>query len=85
MSDGRRPQHFARHLDMALLLVRLGASTILRDDAGLITIQTAAGGSASAQAALRQASISGRRCAGCGAGGERLKRCMSCRTVSYCN
>ena len=83
-SDGRRPLHFARHLDTALLLVRLGASLILRDNAGRTALETAAGGSPAAHAALRQASISERRCAGCGAGGERLKRCIRCRAVSYC-
>ena len=84
MSDGRRPLHEARHMDTALLLVRLGASLSLRDNLGRTALEAAAGGSASAQAALRQASISERRCAGCGAGGERLKRCIRCRAVSYC-
>ena len=82
--DGSRPLHVAHHLDTALLLVRLGASLSLRDNAGRTTLEAAAGGSSSDMAALRQASISGRRCAGCGAGGERLKRCIRCRTVSYC-
>ena len=83
-SDGSRPLHHASHLDTALLLVRLGASLSLRDNAGRTTLEAAAGGNTAAQAALRQASISERRCAGCGAGGERLKRCIRCRAVSYC-
>ena len=83
-SCGNRPLHFARHLDTALLLVRLGASLSQRNNAGRTTLEVAAGGSAEAHAALRQASISERRCAGCGAGGERLKRCIRCRAVSYC-
>ena len=82
--DGRRPLHLARHLDTALLLVRLGASLSMRDNNGGTALEAAAGGSAAAGAALRQASISERHCAGCGAGGERLKRCIRCRTVSYC-
>ena len=83
-SDGNRPLHLARHLDTALLLVRLGASLSMRDNNGGTALEAAAGGSAAAGAALRQASISERHCAGCGAGGERLKRCIRCRTVSYC-
>ena len=84
-ANGRRPLHFtAGHLPTALLLVRLGASLSLRDDAGRTTLEAASGGRAAAEAALRQASISERRCAGCGAGGERLKRCIRCRSVSYC-
>ena len=84
-AGGSRPLHFAAsRLVPALLLVRLGASLSLRDNAGQTAIEAAAGGSATAQAALRQASISERRCAGCGAGGERLKRCIRCRAVSYC-
>ena len=83
--NGRRPLHFADvHLDTALLLVRLGASLMLRDHEGRTTLDVAANGDAAARAALRQASASERRCAGCGAGGERLKRCIRCRAVSYC-
>ena len=83
-SDGRRPLHHAAQLDTALLLVRLGASLSLRDNTGQAAIEAAAGGSTVALTALRQASISERRCASCGAGGERLKRCIRCRAVSYC-
>ena len=82
--DGRCPLHIVCHLDTALLLVRLGASLSLRDNNGRTALESAAGGSAAAEAALRQASISDRCCAGCGTGGERLKRCMRCRAVSYC-
>ena len=84
LSDGRRPLHVARHLDTALLLVRLGASLSLRDNAGRTALETAARGCAETEAALRQASASERHCAGCGAGGERLKRCPRCRAASYC-
>ena len=84
MPDGRRPLHLAHRQGTALLLVRLGASLSLRDDAGRTALEVAAGGSAARHAALRQASISERRCAGCGAGGERLKRCIRCRAFSYC-
>ena len=70
-ADGRRPLHLtARRLPTALLLVRLGASLSLRDAAGWTTLVVAADGNAAAEAALRQASISDRRCAGCGAGGS---------------
>ena len=53
-------------------------------DRGKTTLNVAAGGSAAAEAALRKASISERRRAGCGAGGERLKRSTRCLAASYC-
>ena len=84
-ADGSRPLHYAAgHLPTALLLVRFGASLSLRDKAGRTALEAASGGIAATEAALRQGSISERRCAGCGAGGERLKRYIRCRSVSYC-
>ena len=84
-ADGPRPLHCtAGRLPTALLLVRLGTSLSLRDNVGRTTLEVASGGNAAAEAALHQASISERRCACCGAGGERLKRCIRCRAVSYC-
>ena len=84
-ANGCRPLHLtAGNLQTALLLVRLGASLALRSNAEKTTLEAAAGGSTTAEAALRQASVSERLCAGCGAGGEHLKRCVRCRAVSYC-
>ena len=84
-ADGSRPLHLAAgSLVPALLLVRLGASLSLRDNAGRTALEVVAGGNAAFEAALRQAAGNERHCAGCGAGGERLKRCMRCRAASYC-
>ena len=84
-ADGSRPLHLAAgRLAPALLLVRLGASLSLRDNAGWTALEVAAGGNAAFEAALRRAAERERQCAGCGAGGERLKRCMRCRAASYC-
>ena len=84
-AEGRRPLHFAAgRLVPALLLVRLGASLSLRDNTGRTALEAAAGGSAAAKAALRRAAASERLCTGCGAGGERLKRCQRCHAASYC-
>ena len=81
VADGSRPLHrTAGCLVPALLLVRLGASLWQRDIAGRTALE-AAGGSMIAEAALRRAAASERLCTGCGAGGERLKRCHA---ASYC-
>ena len=78
-ADGRRPLHLTNgNLQTALLLVRLGASLMLRNNSRKTAFQTAAAGSAAAEAALRQACSRERHCAGCGAGGEHLKRCSLC-------
>ena len=54
-ADGRRPLHCtAGRLPTALLLVRLGASLSLRDNAGRTTMEAAADGNAAAEAALSQ-------------------------------
>ena len=84
-ADGSRPLHSAAgRLVPALLLVRLGASLSLRDNAGRTALEAASGGNAAFEATLRWAAGNERHCAGCSAGGERLKRCMRCRAVSYC-
>ena len=83
--DGRRPLHLvAGRLVPALVLVRLGASLSLRDNAGRTALEAASGGNAAFEAALRRAAKKERHCTGCGAGGERLKRCTRCRAASYC-
>ena len=82
--EGRRPLHCAAgHPDVARLLVRLGASTLLEDGRGRTALEAAAGGDAELERALL-AEASKRRCAGCGKQEPRLQRCSRCRAVQYC-
>ena len=82
--EGRRPLHCAAgHPDVARLLVRSGASTILKDGRGRTALEAAAGGDAELERALL-AEASKRHCAGCGKQEPRLQRCSRCRSVQYC-
>ena len=82
--EGRRPLHSAAgHPDVARLLVRLGASTMLKDGRGRTALEAAAGGDAELERALL-AEASERRCAGCGKQEPRLQRCSKCRAAQYC-
>ena len=82
--EGRRPLHCAAgHPAVARLLVRLGASTTLKDGRGRTALEAAAGGDAELERALL-AEASQRRCAGCGKQEPRLRRCGKCRAAQYC-
>jgi ankyrin repeat protein len=87
-TDGSRPLHLAAGpecLEAARLLVRLGASTRLKNEAGVSALEAAAAGSRSAQSALRAEAAAQRRCAACGSEEGRLKRCARCQAAVYCS
>ena len=73
----------AGHPDVARLLVRLGASTLLEDGRHRTALAAAAGCNAELERALL-AEASERRCAGCGKQEPRLQRCSRCRAAQYC-
>ena len=83
-AGGSRPLHLSVYGDLwtALLLVRLGASTILCNNAGVPAVKAAAGGCSTVEEFLRWTATSERRCVFCGAGGRYLHRCSRCRGSS---
>ena len=87
-SDGSRPQHLAAGpecLEAARLLIRLGASPSLKNQAGVSAIKSAAAGDASALCLLRAEAAAQRRCAACGGAEGRLLRCARCQAIVYCS
>ena len=80
-ADGNRLLHLAagpKRLEAARLLIRLGASPSLRNQAGVSAIKSAAAGDASALCLLRAEAAAQRRCAACGGTEGRLHRCARC-------
>jgi ankyrin repeat protein len=87
-SNGRCPLHLAAGpecLDAARLLLRLGASPSLKNQAGVSAIKSAAAGDASALSLLRAEAAGQRRCAACGGTEVRLQRCARCQAIVYCS
>jgi hypothetical protein len=87
-ADGNRPLHLAagpKCLEAARLLIRLGASPSLKNQAGVSAIRSAAAGDASALSLLRAEAAAQRRCAACGGTEGRLQRCARCQMVCYCS
>ena len=87
-SDGSRPLHLAAGpecLEAARLLIRLGASPSLKNQAGVSAIKSAAAGDASALCLLRAEAAAQRRCAACGGAEGRLLRCARCQAIVYCS
>ena len=89
-AGGSCPLHLTEYggLPTAVLLVRLGASTILYNNDGWSALEAAIGSCPIynvADGALRLAAATQRQCVYCGAGGRYLLRCSSqCRGATYC-
>jgi ankyrin repeat protein len=85
-ADGSRPLHLAAGpacLEAVRLLIRLGASPSLKNQAGVSAIKSSAAGDASALSLLRSEAAAQRRCATCGGTEGRLQRCARCQIVLY--
>jgi hypothetical protein len=87
-NDGKCPLHLAAGpecLEAARLLIRLGASPSLKNQAGVSAIKSAAAGDATALSLLLAEAAAQRHCTACGGTEGRLHRCARCQAVVYCS
>jgi hypothetical protein len=75
--------HVQGRREVALLLVRRGAPTLVHDARGRTPLEAAAHGGSTLKDALLAEAAKSTRCAACCAGGS-LKQCSRCKATAYC-